>query len=176
MTITRFQYTTAADVLIGTFSLINIIHNLSSLTLHLCSWFRENFLLPHSNDINLSSLFGRFHSVHRRSLIGYFFWNFDENMRRTHEKDLPRIRRTIKNTNQNYLSWLLGNEVPGRGGALKPHEIKYFYELEKEDRNKKSLKIMMQYKSKENMDYRRLFSRYCDSNLMPWSSLYIFLE
>ena len=47
----------------------------------------------------------------------YFFCNFDKNMRRTHEKDPPRIRRAIKNTNQNYLSWLLGNEVPGRGGG-----------------------------------------------------------
>ena len=92
-------------------------------------------------------------------------------MRKTHKKDPPRIRRAIKNTNQNYLSWLLGNEVPGRGGALKSHEIKYFYELEKEERNEKSLKVMikslkniMQYKSKENMDYRRLFCRCCDSN------------
>ena len=71
---------------------------------------------------------------------------------------------------------MLGNEVPGRGGgvdALKSHEIKYFYELEKEECNEKSLKIMMQYKSKENMDYRRLFSRYCDSNLTP---LYIFVQ
>ena len=51
---------------------------------------------------------------------------------------------------------MLGNEVPGRGGgaALKSLEIKYFYELEKEEWNEKSLKIMMQYKSKENMDYR----------------------
>ena len=110
-----------------------------------------------------------------QKLYFYFFCNFDENMRRTHEKDPPRIRRAIKNTNQNYLSWLLGNEVPGRGGggALKSHEIKYFYELEKEECNEKSLKIMMQYKSKENMDYRRLFSRYCDSNLTP---LYIFVQ
>ena len=106
-----------------------------------------------------------------QKLYFYVVWNFDENMRRTHEKDLPRIRRAIKKTNQNYLSWLLGNEVPGRGGALKSHEIKYFYELEKEERKEKSfkimiksLKIMMQYKSKENMDYRGLFSRYCDSN------------
>ena len=110
-----------------------------------------------------------------QKLYFYFFCNFDENMRRTHEKDPPRIRRAIKNTNQNYLSWLLGNEVPGRGGggALKSHEIKYFYELEKEECNEKSLKIMMQYKSKENMDYRRLFSRYCDSSLTP---LYIFVQ
>ena len=47
--------------------------------------------------------------------------------------------------NTNYLSWLLGNKVPGRGGggALKSHEIKYFYELEKEEWNEKSLKIMI---------------------------------
>ena len=67
-------------------------------------------------------------------------------MRRTYEKDPPRIKRTIKNANQNYLSWLLGNDVPGRGGgggALKQHEIKYFYELEKDERNEKSLKIMI---------------------------------
>ena len=115
----------------------------------------------------------------------YFFCNFDKNMRRTHEKDPPRIRRAIKNTNQNYLSWLFGNEIPVRvgGGALKSHEIKYFYELDKEEWNEKSLKIMikslktmMQYKSKGNMDYRRLFSRYCDSNLTPWSSVYIFVQ
>ena len=81
------------------------------------------------------------------------------------------------------MSRLLGNEVPGRGDALKPHEIKYFYELEKEYSNEKplkiiikSLKIMMQYKSKEYMDYRRLFCRYCDSNLTPWSSLHIFMQ
>ena len=78
-----------------------------------------------------------------QKLYFYFFCNFDENMRRTHEKDPPRIRRAIKNTNQNYLSWLLGNEVPGRGGALKSHEIKYFYELEKEEWNEKSVKIMI---------------------------------
>ena len=118
-----------------------------------------------------------------QKLYFYFFCNFDWNMRRTHEKDLPRIRRAIKSTNQNFLSWLLCNEVPGWDGALKSHEIKYFYELEKEDRNEKSLKIMikslkimMQYKSKENMDYLRLFSRYCDSYLTPWSSLYIFVQ
>ena len=120
-----------------------------------------------------------------QKLYFYFFCNFDENMRRTHEKDPPRIRRAIKNTNQNYLSWLLGNEVPGRGGgaALKSLEIKYFYELEKEEWNEKSLKIMikslkimMQHRSKENMDYRRLFSQYCDSNLTPWSSHYIFVQ
>ena len=40
-----------------------------ALLLHSCSWFRDNFLLPHSNDINLSSLFGGSHSVLRRSLI-----------------------------------------------------------------------------------------------------------
>ena len=34
----------------------------------------------------------------------------------------------------------------------------------------------MQYKSKENMDYRRLFSFYCDSNLTSWSSLYNFVQ
>ena len=71
---------------------------------------------------------------------------------------------------------MFGNEIPVRvgGGALKSHEIKYFYELDKEEWNEKSLKIMikslktmMQYKSKGNMDYRRLFSRYCDSNLTP---------
>ena len=120
-----------------------------------------------------------------QKLYFYFFCNFDENMRRTHEKDPPRIRRAIKNTNQNYLSWLFGNEIPVRvgGGALKSHEIKYFYELDKEEWNEKSLKIMikslktmMQYKSKGNMDYRRLFSRYCDSNLTPWSSVYIFVQ
>ena len=112
-----------------------------------------------------------------QKLYFYFFCNFDENMRRTHKE-------SNKNTNQNYLSWLLGNEVPGRGGgALKLHEIKNFYELEKEEWNEKSLKIMikslkimMQYKSKENMDYLRLFSRYCDSYLTPWSSLYIFVQ
>ena len=56
---------------------------------------------------------------------------------------------------------MLGNEVRAWDGALKSHEIKYFYELEKKERNEKSLKIMikplkimMQYKSKENMDYR----------------------
>ena len=64
-------------------------------------------------------------------------------MRRTHEKGPPGIRRAIKNTNQNYLSKLLGNEVPGRDGALKSHEIKYFYELQKEERNEKSLKIVI---------------------------------
>ena len=113
-----------------------------------------------------------------QKLYFYFFCNFDKNMRRTHEKDPPRTRRAIQNTNQNYLSWLLGNEVPGRdgGGALKSHEIKYFYELEKEEWNEKSLKMMMRYKSKENMDYRRLFYRYCDSNLTPWSSVYIFVQ
>ena len=62
-------------------------------------------------------------------------------------------------------------------------EKKYFYELIKEERLKKSLKIMIkylktmiQYKSKENMDYRRLFSQYCDSNLRPWGWLYIFAQ
>ena len=113
-----------------------------------------------------------------QKLYFYFFCNFDVNMRRTHKE-------SNENTNQNYLSWLLGNKVPGRGGgdALKSHEIKYFYELEKEECNEKSLKIiikslkiMMQYKCKENMDYLRLFSRYCDSNLTPWSSLYIFVQ
>ena len=68
-------------------------------------------------------------------------------MRKTHKE-------SNKNTNQNYLNWLLGNEVPGRGGggALKLLEIKNFYELEKEEWNEKSLKIiiksleiMMQY-------------------------------
>ena len=43
----------------------------------------------------------------------YYFGNFDGNIRRLHEKNLRRIRRVIKNTNQNYLSSLLGNEVPG---------------------------------------------------------------
>ena len=65
---------------------------------------------------------------------------------------------------------MLGNEVPGWGTylPLKSNEIKYFYELIKEERREKSLKIMIQYKSKENMDYSRLFSRYCDLNLTPW--------
>ena len=73
-----------------------------------------------------------------QKLYFYFFCNFDENMRRTHKE-------SNKNTNQNYLSWLLGNKVPGRGGggALKSHEIKYFYELEKEEWNEKSVKIMI---------------------------------
>ena len=69
------------------------------------------------------------------------------------------------------------------GGALKSHEIKYFFELQQEEWNEKSLKIMikpfkfmLQYKSKENMDYRQLFCRYCDSNLTPWSSLNIFVQ
>ena len=62
---------------------------------------------------------------------------------------------------------MLGNEVPGRGTylPLKSNEIKYFYELIKEERREKSLKIMIkylkimiQYKSKENMDYCPLFS------------------
>ena len=106
-------------------------------------------------------------------------------MIRPHERDPPRIRRVIKNTNQSYLSWLPGNEVPGGGTyfPLKSNEIKYFYELIKEERCEKSLKIMIkylkimiQYKSKENMDYRRLFSRYCDSNLTPRGSLYIFAQ
>ena len=39
-----------------------------------------------------------------QKLYFYFFCNFDENMGKTHEKDPPRIRRAIKNTNQNYLS------------------------------------------------------------------------
>ena len=39
-----------------------------------------------------------------QKLYFYFFCNFDENMRRTHEKDPPRIRRAIKSTNQNFLS------------------------------------------------------------------------
>ena len=77
---------------------------------------------------------------------------------------------------------MLGNEVLGRGTyfPLKSNKIKYFYDLIKEDWREKSLKIMIKYlkimiryKSKENMDYRRLFSRYCDSNLTPWDSLYI---
>ena len=81
---------------------------------------------------------------------------------------------------------MLGNEVPGLGPylPLKSNEIKYFYELIKEERREKSLKIMtkylkimMQYKSKEkDMDYCRLFSRYCDSNLTPWGSLYNFAQ
>ena len=113
-----------------------------------------------------------------QKLYFYFFCNFDENMRRPPEKDPPRIRKVIKNTNQNYLSWLLGNGVPGKGTylPLKSNEIKYFYELVKEDSHCKSmkimiesLKVMMQDKSKEKMDYRRLFSRYCDSNLTPWN-------
>ena len=116
----------------------------------------------------------------------YYSGNFDENMRRSHERDPPRIRRVIKkNANQNYLSWLLGNKVPGRGTylPLKSNEIKYFYELIKEERREKSMKIMIkylkimtQYKGKENMDYRRFFSRYCDSNLTPLGSLYIFAQ
>ena len=106
-----------------------------------------------------------------QKLYFYYSGNCDENMRRPHERDPSRIRRVIKNTNQNYLSWLLGNEVPGQGTylPLKPNEIKYLYELIKEERREKSLKIMIkylkiriQYKSKENMDYRRLFSWYCD--------------
>ena len=40
-----------------------------------------------------------------QKLYFYFFCNFDENMRRTHEKDPPRIRSAIKSTNQNFLSW-----------------------------------------------------------------------
>ena len=73
---------------------------------------------------------------------------------------------------------MLGNEAPIRGTylPLKSNEIKYFYELEKEENHEKSLKIMikslkilMQDKSKEKMDYRRLRSRYCDSNLTSWS-------
>ena len=80
---------------------------------------------------------------------------------------------------------MLGNEVPGRGTclALKSNEIKYFYELIKEERREKSLKIMVkylkvmiQYEGKENMDYRRLFFRYCYSNLTWWGSLYIFAQ
>ena len=78
---------------------------------------------------------------------------------------------------------MLGNEVPGRGTylPLKSNEIKYFYELIKEERREKSLKIMMkylkimiQYKSKENMDHHRLFYRYCDLNLTSWGSLFFF--
>ena len=96
--------------------------------------------------------------------------NFDENMRRPHERNSLRIRSNKKNANQNNLSWLLGNEVPGWGTylPLKSNEIKYFYELIQEERREKSLKIMIQYKSKENMDYSRLFSGYCDLNLTPW--------
>ena len=65
---------------------------------------------------------------------------------------------------------MLGNEVPGWGTylPLKSNEIKYFYELMKEERREKSLKIMIHYKSKENMDYSRLSSRYCDLNWTPW--------
>ena len=72
-------------------------------------------------------------------------------MRRLPEKDPPRKRKVIKNTNQNYLSWLLGIEVPGRGKylPLKSNEIKYFYELVKEETHEKSLKIIMQEKSKK---------------------------
>ena len=39
-----------------------------------------------------------------KKLYFHFFGNFYENMRRLPEKDPPRIRRVIKNTNQNYLS------------------------------------------------------------------------
>ena len=42
-----------------------------SMYINSCSWFRDNLLLPHSNDINLCSLFGTSQFVHRRSLISY---------------------------------------------------------------------------------------------------------
>ena len=61
--------------------------------------------------------------------------------------------------------------------------IRQNFETNNISRHKKSLKvminylkIMIQYKSKENMDYHRLFSRYCDSNLTPLGSLYIFAQ
>ena len=94
-----------------------------------------------------------------QKLYFYFFCNFDENMRRTHEKDPPRLRRVIKK--YELIELIASQRVPGRGSylPLKSHKIKYFYELEKEERHEKSLKIMikplkimMQYKNKENMD------------------------
>ena len=71
----------------------------------------------------------------------------------------------------------------GTNLLLKSNEIKYIYELVKEERHEsslkiliKSLKIVIHYKIKEIMDKGPLFSWYFDSSLTPWSSFYIFAQ
>ena len=39
-----------------------------------------------------------------QKLYFYYSGNFDENMRRPHERNPPKIRRVVRNTNQTYLS------------------------------------------------------------------------
>ena len=72
---------------------------------------------------------------------------------------LDRIRRVTKKCKSKLFELIAWQRVSGRGTylPLKSNEIKYFYALIKEERREKSLKtmikylkIMIQYKSKEN--------------------------
>ena len=121
-----------------------------------------------------------------QKLYFYYSGNFDENMRMPHQRDPRRIRRVMKKY-KSKLSELIAWQRGTWSRSLPSTKIKwnkiFLWDNKRREAWKslkimtKYLKIMIQYKSKEkDMDYCRLFSRYCDSYLTPWGSLYIFAQ